>query len=206
MKTVKQAILEAYFRRDKTRPFLVAVDGLSGAGKTTLVDGLNNMTDNVAILHIDDFIVERSRRYNTGQPEYLEYYQLQWDIQGLVESLFEPLQRGQTYLMLPYYERDLDSIKENELVVESDALVIIEGIFLLRKEWCDYFDYIVYLDCPRDVRYKRALNRDTYIGNMTERIKKYERRYWPGEDYYLKTDKPCERADLVYRNSTDASG
>ena len=49
------------------RPFVVAIDGLSGAGKTTLVSHLNN-EPSVYVLHIDDYIVERDRRYETGQP------------------------------------------------------------------------------------------------------------------------------------------
>ena len=153
------------------------------------------------MLHIDDFIVERHRRYETGQSEAMEYYALQWDVDLLVQTLFEPLRQGETTLTLPYYARDRDKIVIRTIEIASNALVLIEGIFLLRDEWRPYFDYIVYLDCPREVRYERVLNRDTYIGDLSERLAKYERRYWPGEAHYIKTINPQAQADQIVPSS-----
>ncbi|KAB2860259.1 MAG: uridine kinase, partial [Exiguobacterium chiriqhucha] len=180
---------------EQGRPFLVAIDGLSGAGKTTMVEQLRGIATNEMVLHIDDFIVERHRRYATGQSEAMEYYALQWDVELLVETLFKPLREGQTNLTLPYYERDQDAVNMRTIEIAPNTLVLIEGIFLLRDEWRPYFDYIVYLDCPREVRYERVLNRDTYIGNLSERLAKYERRYWPGEAHYLETVDPKSHAN-----------
>ncbi|KGI84216.1 uridine kinase [Exiguobacterium mexicanum] len=183
------------------RPFIVAIDGLSGAGKTTLVDQMRGIATNEVVLHIDDFIVERHRRYATGQSEAMEYYALQWDVELLVETLFKPLREGQTNLTLPYYERDQDAVNMRTIEIAPNTLVLIEGIFLLRDEWRPYFDYIVYLDCPREVRYERVLNRDTYIGDLSERLAKYERRYWPGEAHYIKTINPQAQADQIVPSS-----
>lgn len=199
MDTAKHVIAAAYAKREQARPFIIAIDGLSGAGKTTLVEQLHGIAPNELILHIDDFIVERYRRYETGQPEAMEYYALQWDVELLVQTLFEPLSRGENRLTLPYYNRDRDEVVMRTIDVALDTLVLIEGIFLLRDEWRRYFDYIVYLDCPREVRYERVLNRDTYIGDLAARLDKYERRYWPGEAHYLKTVKPQDWADHTVR-------
>ncbi|EPE62977.1 uridine kinase [Exiguobacterium sp. S17] len=201
METLQEVIREAYANRVHDRPFIVAIDGLSGAGKTTLVEQLSGIAPNELLLHIDDFIVERHRRYETGQPEAVEYYALQWDVDLLVKMLFEPLSRGETRLTLPYYELDEDAIVMRTIDVAPNALVLIEGIFLLRDEWRSYFDYIVYLDCPRETRYERVLNRDTYIGDLAARLAKYERRYWPGEAHYIKTVNPVIRADYIVRSS-----
>ncbi|MCC5891480.1 kinase [Exiguobacterium sp.] len=199
METLKETLRDAYAKRPPDRPYVVAIDGLSGAGKTTLVEQLQAIAPNELVLHIDDFIVERTRRYETGEPEAVEYYALQWDVDLLVKMLFEPLSRGESRLTLPYYDRDEDQIVTRTIEVAEDALVLIEGIFLLRDEWRPHFDYVVYLDCPREVRYKRVLNRDTYIGDMSERLAKYERRYWPGEAHYLKAVNPKAKADHVVR-------
>ena len=34
-------------------------------------------------------------------------------------------------------------------------VIVIEGVFLQRKEWRDFFHYMVYLDCPRETRFLR---------------------------------------------------
>ncbi|MDL5377504.1 kinase [Exiguobacterium mexicanum] len=201
MELLRADIQREYVRREPDRPFLVAIDGLSGAGKTTMVEQLRGIATNEVVLHIDDFIVERHRRYATGQSEAMEYYALQWDVELLVETLFKPLREGQANLTLPYYERDQDAVNMRTIEIAPNTLVLIEGILLLRDEWRPYFDYIVYLDCPREVRHERVLNRDTYIGDFSERLAKYERRYWPGEAHYIKTINPQAQADRIVPSS-----
>lgn len=53
------------------------------------------------------------------------------------------------------------------------------------------------MDCPREIRNVRVLKRDSYIGDMEARLNKYERRYWKGEEFYLREEKPLEQTDLV---------
>ena len=43
----------------------------------------------------------------------------------------------------------------------------------------------------------RVLQRDTYIGEIKERLNKYSKRYWPAEKYYLEKQKPMERAHYI---------
>ena len=102
-----------------------------------------------------------------------------------------------TELTLPRYVYERDIIAEEIVDISFAHTVVVEGIFLQRPEWRSYFDYVIYLDCPRKVRYERALNRDTYLGDPTARLEKYKRRYWPGEDLYLQHVDPKRGADIV---------
>lgn len=74
--SLKRTILHKYKNHKWHRPFIVAVDGLGGAGKTTLVQQLKHDLNGIVTIHIDDHIVERKKRYHTGHDEWFEYYQL----------------------------------------------------------------------------------------------------------------------------------
>lgn len=175
--------------------FVLGIDGLSRSGKTTLVKRLGKVLENMnipyRILHIDDFIVERSKRYNTGNAEWYEYYSLQWDVQWLKEHLFEKLPSSDK-LVLPFYDHEEDRQDLNVLDLKKAAVVIVEGVFLLREEWSDSYDYTVFLDCPREVRFSREKS------HTQQNLQKFEQRYWKAEDFYLQTEAPMEKANVVF--------
>lgn len=174
--------------------FVLGIDGLSRSGKTTFVKRLGKVLENLnipyRILHIDDFIVGRSKRYNTCKDEWYEYYSLQWDVLWLKEHLFEKLPISDT-LFLPFYDHEKDQQELKEVGLKDASVVIVEGVFLLREEWRSLFDYTVFLDCPREVRFSRE-NSDTQ-----RNLQKFEQRYWKAEDFYLKTVSPKDKADLI---------
>lgn len=192
---------QAFLNHKSKRPFLVALDGLAGAGKTTLMKRLVEQMDSVhqvSVIHIDDYIETENKRYQTGFEQWYEYYQLQWDVQKLIEDLFQPLREESIHISLDTYNKKTDAHKRTWLTVEPNSIVFIEGIFLQRKEWRHYYDYVIYLDCPRDIRYARISNREGLDSENQLRLEKYKTRYWPGEDYYLKTERPLEQATKIF--------
>ncbi|WNB90978.1 kinase [Bacillus sp. NEB1478] len=187
-------------RTNKERPFNIAVDGLSGSGKTTLVKKLENELKNkciVSLFHIDDHIVERNKRYNTAFEEWYEYYYLQWDMEMISEKLLKSLHRNYSELNLPYYDKSIDKNANKKVHITPNSIILIEGIFLQRREWIAFYDYTIFWDCPREIRFERVLNRD-YIGDSQTRLDKYKRRYWLGEEHYLNTEEPIKKANKIY--------
>lgn len=198
---VENLISQLQTRTNRSRPLIVGIDGLGGAGKTTIVknieQALNHNNCKVTTIHMDDHIVERDKRYETGNEEWYEYYYLQWDLEMLKTNLFEVLNNNCENIFLPFYDMSTDSNSNKHINVAVDGIVLIEGIFLQREEWRDFYDYIIFLDCPGELRVKRVLNRDSYIGDHQAIINKYSNRYWLGEKHYLDVAKPIKNADLV---------
>lgn len=183
-------------KKHKENRFILGIDGLSRSGKTTFVANLkeNMKQESIPfhIFHIDDHIVERNKRYHTGYEEWYEYYYLQWDIEWLLQKFFQKLQT-ETKLNLPFYNDVTDSCEMKKVQIPIIGVIVIEGIFLQRKEWRDFFHYMVYLDCPRETRFLRE------SPETQKNLSKFENRYWKAEDYYLEMESPKDRADLIIK-------
>jgi uridine kinase len=190
-------VLKSIPNIEKGQRFTLGVDGLSRSGKTTLVKEVENhlqeLNITVYIFHLDNYIVERKRRYNTKYDEWYEYYQLQWDIEWLKDNLFKELKVSKE-LHLLRYDLYTDTQKSQVVKLPDTCLIIIEGVFLQRSEWRTFFDYMIYLDCPRDKRFKRESD------STQKNVEKFEKRYWKAEDYYLEKVSPKKQADLVILN------
>jgi uridine kinase len=189
-----ETLLNFISTSEANQPLVFGLDGLSRSGKTTFSNKLCELLKEKNIphqlIHIDDHIVERENRYHTGHEEWLEYYQLQWDIEWLSHHLFEKLKISNE-LNLPFYDIESDTAMLKTVLLPVDGVIVIEGVFLQRKEWRRFFDKIVYLDCPRTERFLRE-GEETQENHL-----KFINRYWKAEDFYLSTIQPKENADLV---------
>ncbi|MGE7632283.1 kinase [Bacillus paramycoides] len=184
-------------KEHKDERFILGIDGLSRSGKTTLVKELEEDMKQSGIpfhiFHIDDHITERNKRYNTGFAEWYEYYNLQWDIEWLQQNLFQKL-HSNMQLELPYYHDETDICEMKEIQLPLVGVIIVEGVFLQRKEWREFFHYLVYLDCSRETRFLRE------SVETQQNLSKFQSRYWKAEDYYMEMELPRKRADLVIRH------
>ncbi len=185
--------------KEEGRRFILGVDGLSRSGKTTLVEKITRRLSSayvpVYVFHIDDLITASTSRYRTGYPEWYEYYYLQWEIDQVTKQLFQKIRKARRLQLLIYNDKEDEQTMETIFLPDS-CVVIIEGVFLQRKEWRGYFDYLVYLNCSREKRFGRE--KETTRRNMC----KFINRYWKAEDFYLKTERPLSSADHVIHIGT----
>ncbi|MGO1058847.1 kinase [Planococcus sp. FY231025] len=199
MEKVKAALDEIWARQPESRT-IIAIDGLSRSGKTTLSDRMAEYlsVQNVPykLFHIDDLIVERKRRYGTGRAEWQEYYFMQWEIETLQEQFLGKL-KTETEISLAFYNAGSDSHVSKKIRLPATGIVLIEGVFLQRPEWRPNFDAVFYLDCPKEQRFER----ESEAAKRNSR--KLADRYWAAEQYYEETVRPKERADWVIQSGRE---
>jgi uridine kinase len=153
------------------RPAVVAVDGVTAAGKSTFADELAPLVKGgAARLSVDDFHRPAPERHARGLgPE--TYYNDTFDLPALRTAV----------------ERQ-----------PEDGVVIVEGMFLLRPELADLWNLTIFLATDRLVALERAIARDAArMGGTAVARARYASRYVPGETIYLDAVDPESRADVV---------
>lgn len=186
---------------DSHKVTVVGIDGLGGSGKSTISEKicakLEDYKFNTILLHIDDFITMREVRYNPAYPEWKCYYDLQWRYEYLVEAVNTIKDGTKNQVAVELYDKENDNYFKQSYDVTERTIVIVEGIFLQRKELKGIFDFMIYIDIPETVRLERVLKRDTYIGNEQQIVDKYQNRYFPAERKYFIEYQPNKSADYV---------
>lgn len=183
---------------------IIGIDGLGGAGKSTISDSLyKSLTEekyNVTLLHIDDFIHPKAIRYNDNYSEWECYYNLQWRYDYLIDKIITPIKNGTDINSeIELYDKDNNTYYLSEINIPVGSIVIIEGVFLQRNELSNVFDYMIYIDIPEEIRLERVLERDGYIGDKEQIKAKYDNRYFPAEHHYTEIYSPSKNADYIVK-------
>ena len=129
------------------RPVIVAVDGRSGAGKTTLaveVATLLRRHRTVSLFHLEDI--------------YPGWDGLAGGVERYITSVLEPLYQGlpATWIAWDWEAKD-DGASRTTAVA---PLVIVEGVGSSHGRAADFLDAVIWVHAPQQARKQRALERD----------------------------------------------
>jgi uridine kinase len=202
-----RALLEEIFATIPVRSrgvVRVAVDGVSGSGKTTFADGLADSLRSrgsaVIRASADDFHRPKKQRYRLGPDSPDGHYLESYDYDAMTRELLDPLgangsRRYRTAVFDCATDRPLVS---PECRAPDDAILIVDGLFLNRDELHGYWDVSIYLDVPFEIATQRCARRD---GSLADYRHPSNLRYVAGETRYLKECRPRDRASIVIDNS-----
>jgi uridine kinase len=193
---------------ERPHPVRVAVDGVDAAGKTTLADALAPALEErgrpVIRASIDGFHRPRAERIRRGELSPEGYYRDSFDHDALISRLLAPLGPGGSrwYRRAAFDFRADRRADPSEEIAAADAVLIFDGVFLLRPELFPYWDFSVFVEVPLDISVARGVARDAgWMGSAEAARRRYRRRYAPGQRLYLAEARPAERADAVVRNA-----
>ena len=192
--------------RTLPHPTRVAIDGVDAAGKTTLADELEAMLKSgarqVIRASIDGFHNPKAIRRRDDSAE--GYFRCSFNYQALVDNLLMPLGPGGSRL---FRCATFDFRTDSEVIVAHeratpDAILLFDGVFLLRPELRSQWDLSVFVDADFETTIARAEVRDRELfGDAAAVRQRYESRYVPGQRLYLEQEQPRHLADIVVFNS-----
>ena len=190
----------------------MAIDGVGASGKTVLAEELaeylSGLGRPVIRASIDGFHRPRHRRYRRGNTSPEGYLDDSFDYDAVRSCLLVPLGPGgsRRYRTAVFDFRAESPVDSPELIANPSAVLLFDGVFILREELREFWDFSIFVDAGFDVTLARALERDLSLFGSEQAVReRYESRYIPGERLYLKRCRPRERADAVVRNDEPAS-
>jgi uridine kinase len=177
---IAQVVRQAWSRAPRAgRTRVVAVDGRSGAGKTSFATALQAALDAPVVR--------------------LEYLYGGWDglergVDMLASEVLEPLAAGRMALV-PRYDW-VAARWDVPWALEPPEVLIVEGAGAGAQRAATYESVLIWMETPASVRKKRALDRDG------ETFAPYWDAWAAQEDAMLARERTPERADIVIEGIT----
>ena len=177
-------IIKSNYERDKRQntPYIIGINGIDCAGKTTLAKDLSGRLEQSGIknqvFHIDDF-----NNPKVEKETYRAFASGNWN-----ENDFDR-----------YYESIIDFQKAREAIKKVAAIneiVIVEGIFIFRQKLKITFDYRIYLEVDASVALARFEQRRRLIGDARS-VEIFEDIWVRAHNKYVSEVNPQKISNLI---------
>lgn len=178
-------------------PFVVALDGGSGAGKSTVAASVAAELQ-ASVVQTDDFFSSYRSGAEWDACTAVEKAALAMDWRRLRAEALEPLRAGRDASWHPFDYAAYDyatgsGLATEEVIRPPTKVIILDGIYSCRPELDDLVDLSVLVEAPSVVRRERHNEREATAEA------EWHNRWDEAEAYYFAHVRPPESYDLIVR-------
>ncbi len=186
MNSIFSPLFEEIDKRLKCGRLIIAIDGGSGSGKTTMAEMLRDIYG-CNVFHMDDFFLRPEQR----TPERFAEAGGNVDRERFLDEVLIPLSNEQTVVYRPF---DCSKMAlGDEVQTEPTPLTVIEGAYSMHPALSGYYDLSVFLDISPELQRERILKR-----NGEEKAEAFFGRWIPLENKYFTETHIKSRCDMVF--------
>jgi uridine kinase len=190
----------------------VAVDGLTGAGKTSfgheLAAALRSLGRPTMRASMDDFKHpwRHAREHGYDRVTGEGYYRNPHDFRSARDLLLRPAgPSGSGVVVLCGYDPLTgEDHRDKRISTPAGAILIVDSVFAFRAEYNDCWEYRIWLEVDPQIALSRGISRDCAAEGFQEAVRLHRDRYRVSEMIYLAEVRPQTLADVIIDNSNFA--
>lgn len=176
------------------RPLIIALDGRSGVGKTSIGEYFAAVERGEHIRTDDFWIGGDSAYWDQLSPEDRADKAIDW--QRLRREVLEPLHRGEVATWHPFNWATGSGLSPTILYANPKKLIVVDGAYSARPELRDLIDLCILVAIDNDgLRRERLVSREGL-----EYMQDWHGRWDLAEEYYFNHVVPRETFDLIIHN------
>jgi uridine kinase len=190
------------------RRLRVAVDGLTGAGKTSfgheLGAALRALGRPTLRASLDDFKHpwRHAREHGYDRVSGAGYYRNAYDFAAARDLLLRPAGPAGTgqVALCAFDPLTGEDHRDVTVTAPGDSVLIVDSVFAFRPEYDDCWEYRIWLEVDAETALRRGIARDRAVEGEEAAARVHRDRYHVAEAIYVAEVRPRSRADIIIDN------
>ena len=193
-----------------SKGILVGVTGIDGCGKGYLsgmiVSQLQRLGFKAVSINVDGWLNLPDKRFSKTCPAE-HFYEHAIRFEELFQQLVLPLKQNRRHrVVADFAEEAATEYRKEAYEFEDVDLIVLEGIYLLKRTICAHFDLTLWVDCTFETALERALQRGQEGLSAADTVRAYQTIYFPAQRIHFAKDNPRVAADLIIKNDPRLDG
>ncbi len=186
------------------RAVLVALTGVDGCGKgyiaRKIAHALEAQSLKIATINIDGWLNLPPVRFSQSNPAE-HFYQYAFRFKQMFSELVLPLREGRSHhLEADFTEETAADYRKHQYDFEAIDIILLEGIYLLKREFQAYYDLSFWIECSFETALQRAIDRGQEGLSPQATVAAYQSIYFPAQEIHFQQDTPRLAATSIINN------
>jgi uridine kinase len=154
----------------------------------------------VALINIDGWLNLPEIRFSKTDPAQ-RFYQDAIRFEEMFRTLVSPLRANRSVeIEADFTEETATSYRRTKYVYRNVDVILLEGIFLLKRQFQHTYDFSIWIDCTFETALERAIDRSQEGLPPDQTVNAYNTIYFPAQSLHLEIDNPREAASVILPN------
>jgi uridine kinase len=185
------------------RAVLAGISGIDAGGKGFITEKIAQRLQEsgwrVAAINADDWLNLPEVCLSRHKPaEHFYEHAMRFD--EMFDRLIIPLKENRAVSFVADCADAKGNRRKQSYEFRRIDIVLLEGIFLLKRAYREHFDLTAWVECPFDIALERAIERGQEGLPPAETIKAFETIYFPAQRIHFTRDNPQAAADFIIQN------